>query len=98
MMAQPFKGSSLTDHSHCHQILKGTKLEYNLHDCQVECVCQNLDGINLLAIAPTGSGKTGYYAIYVLVVAVVENPLLCPTSKFLKNPCLTVICPTIHPN
>jgi len=89
----PFKWSSPTGRSLCRQILKGTKLEYDPHDYQVEGVCQSLDGVDLLAITPTGSGKTGYYAMYVL--AVVENPLLCPTSKFPKNPCLTVICPTI---
>ena len=77
-----FKWSSSTGHSLCHQILKGTKLEYDPCDYQVEGVCQSLDGVDLLAITPTGSGKTGYYAMYILVVlAVVKNPLLCPTSK-----------------
>ena len=34
--------------------------------------------------------------MYILVVlAVINNPLLCPTAKFPKNPCLIVICPTI---
>jgi len=59
-------------------------------------VCQSLDGVNLLAITPTGSGKTSYYIMYILVVlTVIDNPLLCPTAEFPKNLCLIVICPTI---
>ena len=34
--------------------------------------------------------------MYILVVlAIINNPLLCPTAKFLKNPCQIVICLTI---
>jgi hypothetical protein len=52
--------------------------------------------VNLLTITPTGSGKTNYYIMYILVaLAVINNPLLCPTAKFQKNPCLIVICLTI---
>jgi hypothetical protein len=44
----------------------------------------------------TGSGKTSYYIMYILVVlAVSKNPSLCITTKFPQNPCLIVICPTI---
>ncbi|KII82989.1 hypothetical protein PLICRDRAFT_33150 [Plicaturopsis crispa FD-325 SS-3] len=40
-------------------------------------------------MTPTGSGKTGFYTMYILVVlAAVADPLLCPTSRFPKNPCL----------
>jgi len=36
---------------------EGHRLEYEPHDWQVEGVCQSLDGVDLLAITPTGSGK-----------------------------------------
>ena len=95
-MSDPFKWSSPTGQALCQQILKETRLSYEPHDCQIEGVCQSLDGVNLLAITPTGSDKTSYYIMYILVVlAVINNPLLCPTAKFPKNPCLIVICPTI---
>jgi hypothetical protein len=31
------------------QILKGIPLTYEPHDCQINGVCQSLDGVNLLA-------------------------------------------------
>src|ERR1700728_4073232 len=95
-MYEPFQGSSATGRALCCNILKGTLLMYQPHDWQVEGVCQSLDGVDLLAITPTGSGKTSYYTMYILVVlAVLKDPSLCPTAKFLKNACLIVICPTI---
>jgi superfamily II DNA/RNA helicase len=95
-MSEPFKWSSPAGHDLCRDILKATPLEYHPHDWQVEGVCQSLDGIDLLAITPTGSGKTSYYTMYILVVlSVLKDPSLCPTVKFPKNACLIVICPTI---
>jgi hypothetical protein len=56
----------------------------------------SLDGMDLLAITPTGSSKTGFYTMYILVaLAVLQDPTLCPSAKFPANPCLLVICPTI---
>jgi hypothetical protein len=52
--------------------------------------------MDLLTITPTGSGKTGYYIMYMLVIlAVLKNPDRFPSLRFPKNPCLMVICPTI---
>ena len=66
------------------------------HDCQVEGVCQSLDGADFLAITLTGSGKTGYYIMYMLVILVVlKNSDHFPSLHFPRNPCLIVICPTI---
>ncbi|KAJ6583674.1 hypothetical protein B0H10DRAFT_1833484, partial [Mycena sp. CBHHK59/15] len=74
----------------------GDSVFYVPHDDQLEGVCKSLDGIHLFAITPTGSGKTGYYIIYMLVIlAVVADPSLCPSVSFPSNPCLLVICPTI---
>ena len=95
-MSDLFKWSSPTGQALFRQILKETRLSYEPHDCQIEGVCQSLDGVNLVVITPTRSGKTSYYIMYIVVVlAVINNPLLCPTAKFPKNPCLIVICPTI---
>jgi hypothetical protein len=93
-MSSLFKWNSTSGHELCRRILKDTTLKYEPHDWQIEGVCQSLDGINLLAITPTGSGKTSYYTMYLLVVlAVVKNRTLCPSAKFPANPCLIVICP-----
>ncbi|KAF8218470.1 hypothetical protein L208DRAFT_1225739, partial [Tricholoma matsutake] len=83
-------------HILCQEILKGAAIEYESHDWQVEGVCQSLDGVDLLAITPTVSGKTSYYLMYILVIlAILKDPSLCPAAKFPKDACLIVICPTI---
>ena len=82
-MSEPFKWSSPTGQVICRKILKDTTLKYELHDWQVEGVCQSLDGVDLLAITPTGSGKTSYYMMYILVIlAILKDHSLCPTVKF----------------
>jgi hypothetical protein len=89
IMSDVFKWSSTAGQSLCRRILKEAPLDYKPHDCQI-------DGVNLLTITPTGSRKTSYYIMYILVVlAGSKNPLLCIAAKFPQNPCLIVICPTI---
>ncbi|KAJ7737979.1 P-loop containing nucleoside triphosphate hydrolase protein [Mycena metata] len=91
-----FVWSSPEGYALVRRILKSTPVPYDPHDYQLEGICKSLDGVNLFAITPTGSGKTSYYIIYILVVlAVVADPTLCPTATFPTNPCLLVICPTI---
>lgn len=60
----------------CKQVLK-TYLPYEPHDYQLDGVCPVLDGLDLLATTPTGSGKTGYIIQLMLVAcALVEDPSL----------------------
>jgi hypothetical protein len=95
-MPDTFTWSSKDGYSLVRRILRNTPLPYEPHDDQLEGVCKSLDGIHLVAITPTGSGKTGYYTIYMLVMlAVIADPTLCPSALFPSNPCLLVICPTI---
>ncbi|KAF8172422.1 P-loop containing nucleoside triphosphate hydrolase protein, partial [Mycena galopus ATCC 62051] len=95
-MPDTFTWSSKEGYALVRRILRNTPLPYEPHDDQLEGVCKSLDGIHLVAITPTGSGKTGYYTIYMLVMlAVVADPTLCPSASFPSNPCLLVICPTI---
>ena len=40
-------------------------LPYDPHDDQLEeGICKMIDGINLMALTCTGSGKTGYFTMY----------------------------------
>ncbi|KAJ7447406.1 P-loop containing nucleoside triphosphate hydrolase protein [Mycena latifolia] len=89
-MSSVFKWSSLEGHALARRILHASPLTYDPHDYQLEGVCCSLDGVHLLAITPTGSGKTGFYTMYILIViAVVKDPTELPYQ------CLIVICPTI---
>ncbi|KAJ6537599.1 hypothetical protein B0H10DRAFT_2246004 [Mycena sp. CBHHK59/15] len=58
-------------------------------------ICKVLDGIDLVAVTPTGSGKTGYLFLSILVmIAIANTPSLCPSVKFPKDPAIVVMCPT----
>ncbi|KAK6992374.1 hypothetical protein R3P38DRAFT_2387545, partial [Favolaschia claudopus] len=94
-MPDPFTWSSPVGLELVKSILKDTSFPHTPHDDQLEGVCKSLDRVHLPVTPTTGSGKTGYYVIYILVIlAAVARPELCPSAKFPKNPCLLVICPT----
>ncbi|KAJ7845242.1 P-loop containing nucleoside triphosphate hydrolase protein [Mycena olivaceomarginata] len=95
-MSDTFRWRSPEGHALSRHILAESPLQYDPHDHQIDGICVSLDGVDLLAITPTGSGKTGFYTMYMLVImAVLKDPNLCPSAKFPTDPCLIVICPTI---
>ena len=47
----------------CKMIL-AKYLPYDPHDYQLDGICSAMDGFDLFATTPTGSGKTGYYNVY----------------------------------
>ncbi|KAJ7325495.1 P-loop containing nucleoside triphosphate hydrolase protein [Mycena albidolilacea] len=58
-------------------------------------VCKVLDKIDLVAVTPTGSGKTSFFFLTILVmIAITANPSLCPSASFPKDPAIVVVCPT----
>ncbi|KAJ2998525.1 hypothetical protein NUW54_g7020 [Trametes sanguinea] len=72
-------------------------LPYVPHDHQVNGVCKLLDGLDMVAVLPTGAGKTTYYVMYILVLrALAANPSLCvpPYKCFTLDPCLIMVYPT----
>jgi hypothetical protein len=90
----PFMFSSPEGFALCWRILDA-HLSYSPHDFQIEGICKVLDRVDLLAILATGTGKTGFLSMYMLVVlAIKKDPSLCLTAKFPDNPCLLAICPT----
>ncbi|KAJ3726680.1 P-loop containing nucleoside triphosphate hydrolase protein [Lentinula raphanica] len=70
------------------------------HDYVLEGISELLDGRDLVAITPTGSGKTSYIAYTALVVReLTTHPENYPnvqnlTKRFPRNPLILTICPT----
>lgn len=79
----------------CRQILK-KHLPFAPHDYQLEGVTEALDGNDVMAITATGSGKSAY--IYMLVLLLQElgkNPPEFSTARlFPQDPVVVVISPT----
>jgi hypothetical protein len=77
------------------QILLDALPTFEPHMYQMDGVCKVLDRIDLVAVTPTGSGKTGFFFLTILVmIAITANPLLCPSASFPKDPAIVVVCPT----
>jgi ATP-dependent helicase YprA (DUF1998 family) len=78
----------------CRRII-AQRLPYGPHDYQLDGITAVLDGIDMLAISATGSGKSAYiYMLMLIILGIVETPELCPLAKFPKDPAILVIYPT----
>ncbi|KII83903.1 hypothetical protein PLICRDRAFT_118742, partial [Plicaturopsis crispa FD-325 SS-3] len=78
----------------CRTILRKF-LPYEPHDYQLDGITKALDGVDVFAITATGSGKSGYiYMLMMIVQEINANPTLCPTVSFPKNAVAIVVCPT----
>lgn len=78
--------------------LLSSKIPYRPHDYVLDGVAKSLDGVHLLAVSGTGSGKTGFYAFYMLVLQALDrNRTLYPLAarKVPKNPAMVLILPTM---
>ncbi|KAJ6616538.1 P-loop containing nucleoside triphosphate hydrolase protein [Mycena sp. CBHHK59/15] len=65
------------------------------HHYQMDGICKVLDGVDLVAGKPTGSGKTGYLFLSIIVmISITRTPSLCPSAKFPVDPAIVVVCPT----
>ncbi|KZP10323.1 hypothetical protein FIBSPDRAFT_838662 [Athelia psychrophila] len=89
-----FLFSTNEGHTLCKTILQD-RIPYEPHDVQIDGLCKLLDNIDLFAILATGSGKTSFLSMYMLVLLAIQaNPCLCPTASFPRNPCMLAVCPT----
>ncbi|KAJ3553133.1 hypothetical protein NM688_g3778 [Phlebia brevispora] len=72
-------------------------LPFDPHTYQLDGICTCLDGQDLIAICPTGSGKTEFFSMYILMLrALSANPNLCrPSRKVPQDPAMVFVCPTI---
>lgn len=79
-----------------HQILKG-RWPHTPRNYQIEAVAKALDGIDVLAILPTGAGKTAILAMAMLILIHIKlNPedfALC-CGQFPDDPIMIIIYPT----
>ncbi|KAJ7206626.1 hypothetical protein GGX14DRAFT_397010 [Mycena pura] len=60
-------------------------------------ICKVLDGVDLVAVTPAGSGKTAHLFLTILgIIAISKTLSLCPHVKFPgdKGPAIIVVCPT----
>ncbi|KAH9910556.1 P-loop containing nucleoside triphosphate hydrolase protein [Epithele typhae] len=93
-----FAFNSTAGRALCRQIISA-RFGYDPHDYQLDGVTRALDGLDILAITPTGSGKTGFLTMYLVVMqAVMEQPLLLPSPPsrhFQHRAAMVVVCPTI---
>jgi superfamily II DNA/RNA helicase len=71
---------------------------FEAHNYQLEGVCKVLDNIDLVAVTPTGSGKTGFLFLTMAVaLAISKSPTLVPASvrhRFPKDPAMVIVAPT----
>ncbi|KAJ7224049.1 P-loop containing nucleoside triphosphate hydrolase protein [Mycena pura] len=77
------------------EILLEVLPHFDPHHYQINGICKVLNGVDLVAVTPTGSGKTAYLFLPILVmIAILKSPALCPAVKFPKDPAIVVVCPT----
>src|SRR6202040_2986694 len=81
------KYDSVAGRALCKRILE-KYLPYEPHDYVLDGICHVMDGYNLLATTPTGSGKSGYYILLMLVVREIaaDESLMIREKRFPKDP------------
>ena len=89
------KYDSDAGHALCKRILQ-KYLPYEPHDYILDGICPVMDGYDLLAITPTGSGKAGYFILLMLVVREIaaDKTLMVGEKTFPKDPAMILVLPT----
>jgi hypothetical protein len=88
--------STLAGHRLARSILR-PQLPYDPHDAQLEGICKAVDGTNIMILTPTGSRKTGYLTMYMLLmISLAANPELVALlmKKVPQNPVMVMVFPT----
>jgi hypothetical protein len=80
---EPFKFSSPHGWQVCRKIITD-KLPFGPHDYQLEGITQALDGHDVVAVSATGSGKSAYIMLAIILLELVKDPLLSPIKDFLQ--------------
>src|SRR5882762_2390282 len=84
-------------HNIAHKVLR-PQLPYDPHDAQLEGICQAVDRVDIMVLTPTGSGKTGYFTMYMLFMSslAANSELIKPwkNKKVPSNPVMVIVLPT----
>ena len=95
LLSDSFKFASPRGWQICRKILTDA-LPFGPHDYQLDGITHALDGQDVVAVSATGSGKSAYiYMLVVILLALAKNPSLAPIKKkFPADPAVVVVCPT----
>jgi len=91
-----FSFSSEAGEELIHEVLRDL-WPHTLRDYQVEAVAKLLDGVDVLAILPTGTGKTAILTMFMLILDHMRlNPGCFPphSRRFPEEPIVVVVYPT----
>jgi superfamily II DNA/RNA helicase len=77
----------------CKKIL-AKYVTYDPHDYILDGICPVMDGFDLLATTPTGSGKAGYLILLIRNIAT-DRTLAIAKEIFPRDPVMIVVCPTM---
>jgi len=93
-----FEFSTSEGHQLTRSVLRPL-LPYDPHDDQLEGVCKMADGVDLMALMRTGSGKTGYFTMHMLLlIALSKDPTIVAPFKLKRkvpaNPAMVIVFPT----
>ena len=83
-------------HNLARRVLR-PQVPYDPHDAQLEGICKAIDGVDIMVLTPTGSGKTGYFTMYMLLMlSLAAKPELIQPSmkKVPPNPVMVIVFPT----
>jgi ATP-dependent helicase YprA (DUF1998 family) len=88
----PFKFTSSEDEELCKTILKKV-MPYDTHDYQLSAITHLLDGIDVLLVTATGTGKTDTFIRLMHVIRALSEDRM-HTERFPRDPVMLVVCPT----
>jgi len=88
------KYDSIQGRQLCKKIL-AKYVTYNPHDYILDGICPVMDGFDLLATTPCGSGKSGYLILLMLFVHEIaaDKTLAIGEEVFPLDPVMIVVCP-----
>ena len=76
-----FKFASPRGWQICRKILTDA-LPFGPHDYQLDGITHALDGQDVVAVSATGSGKSAYiYMLVIILLAMAKNPSIAPIKK-----------------
>ncbi|KAF8971671.1 hypothetical protein BDZ97DRAFT_1913587 [Flammula alnicola] len=97
MSPPPGPGLSTPEGLRLARQLLRPQLPHDIHDHIPEGVCKAIDGTHVLAVLPTGGGRSGYFYCYILLLRALRQ--LSPPCNLLKrkypvNPVMIGVFPT----